>query len=390
MVEGVALDEGRITDGYLPVEHWGAVETRILRRAPSLVGRILEPGEVEKVLPLRLCAAPIDHCIQNLTHRFPDGPTWYAITDASDANAMVARFEDFQCIVVSQAFHVTASLLFVRLLAWPPLREFVRTGAEPPEPTSPPSRGRVEAVVQLLAEDGEFDGEARELTAAFCYLLLYLLTAHEVGHLALGHLDLCENGQMVEVDSNLAEKAQSRAMEWDADGFAIAATQWLVGSDFREVGAWSHLLSDNPANLRVVCTTAYVLFTLMDALSLQDRPPETRTHPRPLVRAGLAALTLTRLMHGWGAVDGSEVISTMRQVSRSVELAILKTAGGVMEASLANELSIALEAEIDSLGPIYAALISQLNRSRLDGLLWAEALQSVYPLATESDGLDRP
>ena len=389
MGECVALDEGRITTGYLPVEHWGAVETRILRRAPSLVGRILEPNEIEDLLSLRLCAAPIDHCIRNLTHRFRDGPTWYAITDAPYANAVVARFENFQCIVVSQAFHVTASLLFVRLLAWPPLREFVRNGAEPPEPTSPPSRGRVEAVVQLLADDGEFDGEARELTAAFCYLLLYLLTAHEIGHLALGHLDLCDNGQMVEVDSNPAEKAQSRAMEWDADGFAIAATQWLAGSEFREVGSWPQLLSDNSANLRVVCTTAYVLFTLMDALSPQDRPTETRTHPRPLVRAGLAAHTLTRLVHVWGAVDGSEVISTMRQVSRSIEFAILETAGGVMEAPLANELGIALGVEIDSLGPIYNALIPQLDRSRLDGVFWAKALQSVYPLAAGSDGLER-
>jgi len=218
--------------------------------------------------------------------------------------------------------------------------------------------------------------DARRRTAAICFLLLYFLTAHEIGHLALGHLDRKAEGSMDEVSDNGESKIASRAMEWDADSFAMNATVYLTGSEFRQQEVWRDMLPDTEASLRLLSVMTYVLFTLMDSMGPQDRPAEDRTHPRPLVRVGLATFNLAAVMSGFGSVDGSVVMDTNRAAIRAVEIALHELAGGVMERALATQLGEELDVEAERLvATLGGELWTQLDRSRLNDLYFARALQ---------------
>ena len=370
-----------LVENYLPPERLGAVEAMLVKGASSLVAPIYSAAEVDAELSLRLCAVPVEHCIRNITRHFPDGPTYFAISHSTSVNAVIGRFADYQCVVVAQGVHVRATTLLASLLAHEPLREFLRSGREPQEPAFEPTRSRGEALARLYEDDGNISDEVRSLTASCAYLLLYLLTAHEIGHLALGHLSKSHSGAMDEVSEAVESQAESRAQEWDADGFAFAGTLYLIGSEFREQPVWRDLLLDAPTNLRVLSFAAYVLFTMMDGAGPQDRDPERRTHPRPLVRVGLATLTLMAVMDRFGSVTAEDVLATSRAAVRACEIALHNLGGGVMEPQLADRLGEELEGEIDRLTPILGELWPLLDRSRLDGLFWARGLKARPTLA---------
>lgn len=366
-----------VTDTYLPPEHLGAVEARLLQDGGSLVGPIYSADEINTSLPLRLCASPIDASIRFLTARYPDGPTYFAITNANAVNAMIARFEGFQCIVVAQGVHIRASVLLASLLAHEPLRAFLDGGQAPAEPTSEPLRSREEALVHLIEEQAfPIDDEVRSLTASLTFFLLYVLTAHELGHLALGHLHARSSGKMEEEGPGEESPAESRALEWDADGFALAGALYLTGSEFRTRPGWRDLLKDEEAGFRLVSVVAYVLFTLMDSMGPQDRPREERTHPRPLVRMGLATLTLMMLMEQSGSVSGQQMLEQSRAAIRAVEITLHELGGGVMEPALAQHLGDELDKEVQQLASVLDELWPKLDRSRLDGLYWARGLKA--------------
>lgn len=369
------LPEPSITDHYLPSHRLGAVEALLLKKGGSLLAPIYTADEIEASTALQLCASPIDFCIRNLTHRFPDGPTYFAITKASAVNAMIARFPGFQCVVIAQGVHIRTSVLLVSLLTHAPLQNFIQGGVEPDEPVTAPTRSREEALNHLSEHAGQITDQTRSLTASLMFLLLYLLTAHEIGHLALGHLDRRSDGNMDEVEEVNESKAESRAQEWDADGFAFAATLYLTGSEFRLLPVWRDLIPDTHAALRVISVVAYALFTVMDSMGPQDRLPEQRTHPRPLVRVGLATLTLTALMHDFGSVTGDVVMDTSQAAIRAVEITLHDLAGGVMERDLATQLGDELESEMHRLISVLRDdLWPLLDRSRLSDLYWARGL----------------
>src|SRR5690606_38574797 len=106
---------------------------------------------------LRLAASPIDQCIRNLTYRFPDYPTYFAISDAKILNAAIGRFSSFQCIVVTWEFYLRASKLWNSLLADQGLLAFLRDGVDSPEPTLDPVNNRTDAISSLINNEVPHD-----------------------------------------------------------------------------------------------------------------------------------------------------------------------------------------------------------------------------------------
>ena len=367
---------GKITDSYLPGDLHGRVEAAILACTPALAAPFIPPEEVEAELGLRLACAPIADCIGNLTARFPDGPTYFVIVRASAPTAMVAAFGDFQCLVFADALHIYFSILMSELLESKPLCAFLQDGDEPHDDEAESTLTRAEALQALLGRTGKTSPEAASRTATIGYFLMYFLAAHELGHHALGHLGDTHrtHGRMGEADTDTAidKLVESRALEWEADGFGAMAAVWQALA-LREQGhaAWSEQIKDQPACVRVFMTGAYVLFSIMDLASPSTRPPESRTHPAPMVRVGLAALMLTVALEVLGIIPGDVVQEETRRSIKAVEVALNTTAGGMMDRAEAEAVGNEAFAAVD---PLYAALTAvkpDFDRSRLQGYIWA-------------------
>lgn len=375
----------KITDCYLPERHLAEIETVLAGRSDSWCAPLFGAEEMEGEDWLRRIASPIDHCIRNLTAQYAEPPTYFVLSRGSAVNAFIGRRSGFQCIVVTEALCRRADALFSGLLADAGLVNFLRNGSEPVEPDIEPTRERSDALARLV-EFQTSDIARTALRAQLFYLLMYALTAHELGHLALGHLDREPDANLdeaapVQADSRLA----SRAREWDADRYAVGAALYLLGSDFANEPLFRSLITDGHAALRVLFVVIYVSFIVMDEASPQDRPAEERTHPRPLVRVGLAGVAATLFLELQGQVGPGETLEVARRALRSVEIAIWRLAGGVMDASLATKLTTELEGELSRLSEALNELLPSLNRKRLEGNGWAVLLNEPVPAFPSDD-----
>jgi hypothetical protein len=372
--------EPKITDTYLPKHCFAEVEGVLARYGGSMSVGLIDADAVEREVGLKLAASPIDHCVRNLTHGFPDNPTYFALSEALSLNAVIGRFSNFQCVIITWEFYKRATIFWNSLLVDKGLVNFLKSGSDPDEPDILPVKNRGEALAELLSNDISND-ETALLGIPLNYLFMYILASHEVGHLALGHLHRSANAYIDEMGPTKSElRISSRAREWDADGFALGATLYLTGSDFAKEPFVKDLLVSKEANLRIVFVVAYALFILLDEASPQDRPLEERTHPRPLVRVGLASLAVSRLLHMLGAMDASEALDTARRAIRAVEIAVLHLAGGVMEPSLAKNLTAELAAEADRLSASFNDQLETLDRSRIGHYAWAGPLSQPMPI----------
>lgn len=371
---------GKITDSYLPADLHGRVEGAILACSPRLAAPFIPAEEVEGQLSLRLAGAPIADCIGNLTARFPDGPTYFVIVRSPAPTAMVAAFGDFQCLVFAEALHVYFSNLTSALLEWDPLRHFLQDGAEPQDDGAESMVSRAGALMALLGRAQAPPPEVLSWAATIGYFLMYFLTAHELGHLALGHLGHTKlsHGRMSETEKDevVDDLAQSRALEWEADGFAAMAAVWQALA-LRERGhaTWAEHMKDHRACVRILMTGAYALFSVMDLASPASKAPALRTHPAPMVRVGLTALMLTVAIELLGILPGEEVQEETRRSIKAVEIALNKTAGGMMDRTEAEAVG---EEAFKAVDPLYAALTllkPELDRSRLQGFIWARPFE---------------
>ncbi|RZJ45582.1 MAG: hypothetical protein EON87_07170 [Brevundimonas sp.] len=371
--------EGTVTSNYLPVHLYSAVETLIQRKAVRLAGPIVDPADIDARMSLRLCAAPVATCVGSFTERFPDGPTYFALVDSPSPTAMIGRFTGFQCVVVSLALHDRLARMATVLLGWQPLRDYLLQGTPPPTESGSSTRSRLEAIDEVYAAAGPLTAETGPLFSLIGFLGMYFIAAHEVGHLALGHLDSAQfdEGFIEEIsDAVLAgnAKAASRAMEWDADVFAGAGTVWWTG--FPQVREdWAAVLPDKLAGLRAFLVTAYFLFTVMDHANPATKAPEDRTHPAPLVRATLMAVGLAAVLGGLGGISVEEALEESRAAIRATEIALHEVAGGMMEAQQAQALQIEFEKVGDEVSASLKGIAGGLNRDRLDFLFWAAGMK---------------
>lgn len=372
------LNEDRLTDTYLPNDRYGAVEALIMKEAPAFAGPFLEPQDIEEFLPLRLIGAPIDGCIRNLTHDFPDGPTYWVLIRTAVPNAMIAKFGTFQCVVIGMALPLAVVGLATNLLRWEPLRRYLLEGVSPPAEQAPVRVTRSEAVQRLIDRAAAWDDETGALASTLNFMTLYLLTAHELGHLALGHLDRTGvRGGFIEespaAGTDLIEARESRALEWDADIFAAAATIWWTGvPGVRE--DWKDVLTDKPAGLRLFFVGAYVFFSVMDRVSKSSTPDPLRTHPAPMVRITLMIMGAAQVLQALGGFTADEAQNEARAAIRAVEIALNELEGGMMDRTEAAALQEALDISVEECTTTLASLIPGLSRHRLSGLFWAGSL----------------
>lgn len=372
------LKTERLTDTYLPKGRYAAVEALILNDAPAFAGPFLDPDEIEASLPLRLIGVPIDGCIRNLTHNFPDGPTYWVLISTAVPNAMIAKFSTFQCIVIGMPLPLAVIQLATNLLRWEPLRRYLLEGVAPPKEQAPMRVTRAEAVDRLIHRPAAWDDETGALASTLNFLTLYLLTSHELGHLALGHLDRAgAKGGFIEESpagaADLKAARESRALEWDADIFAAAATIWWTGAPpVRE--DWKEVLTDKPAGLRLFFVGAYVFFSVMDRISASSTPDLLRTHPRPLVRITLLMAGAAHVLQALGGFTADEAQEEARAAIRAVEIALNELEGGMMSSQEATTLQQSLDVAVEEGTTTLAKLIPELSRHRLSGLFWASSL----------------
>jgi hypothetical protein len=298
------------------------------------------------------------------------------VVDSAATNAAIARFQGFQCIIIALGLPAKVMKMLRQMCSNENLRDYIHSNRLLSEPDGDSIRTRDEAVRYLLDTDIVDRGQvATELAVQINYLALYWLTAHEIGHFALGHKPIHTTYFMDETNADPSLLSQRRAFEWDADTFALLGTLYLTLTDFKDSRLMSGLLTDPSTSLRVVAIAAYCIFTVMDASSPQDKPPHERTHPRPLVRMGLVTFKATAMMQMLRWMWLEEGMESMRQTNRAFEVALFELAGGVMEAPLAERLTDELGGEFDELHELFQAISPALDRSRLKGLAWAEFLK---------------
>ncbi|MBY2941865.1 hypothetical protein HF264_19555 [Rhizobium leguminosarum] len=365
-----------ITDFYLPPEHLSKIESLLLRESPSMAGHLYTAQEVEAT-DLRYIAVPVDQSIGSITRKFPDGPTYFVFTAAKVANAAIARFQGFQCIVITASLPFRVVHVLRHFTSNQNLCNYIRFGTAVSEPVGEALRTREEAVEHLYETDMPNSSDEQAILAyQLNHLVVYLITAHEIGHFALGHRQIHTAHFMDETDrkTDPVALALKRALEWDADSFAFAATVYLALSDFRKEPMVASLLTDPQTSLRAVALAAYCFFSVMDSSKNQDIAVEERTHPRPLVRMGLVTFKLAAMMQplGWMMLEDS--LAIMAETNRAFEVTLFEIAGGVMEKELAERLTTELDAEFDQLLSILDKTTSGLDRSRLSDLAWAKFL----------------
>ena len=364
-----------LTSHYLPPDLRYRVETQILAKCPPLVGRLIDAEEIDIDEQLQRAAVPVDQCIRNLTHRFPDGPTYFQFVRAQAPTAMVQVFRDFQCLVFSEATYRQVTTALGALFEWTPLEAFVRFGVEPEDGNEASLCSRREAVQALLetAEPPSLGAQVWAVTIG--NLILHFLAGHELGHFALGHVRAGESGQsyLTEVDqARPDDRVASRAMEWEADAFGAAATIWMTGSQRMDTEhPWSTLFPDNQSALRAFVIGAYILSSIMDLTDTTERPSDERTHPAPMARVTLMTSALATTINQWGAIDGDTAIAEARASIRAVEIALNMTGGGMMGADEATALEAELRRSAPTLEAALPAVKSGQDRSRLQGYFWA-------------------
>lgn len=373
MTDDRQIELGDLTELYLPQRFWGAVEARILTASPSLVGEIVPPEDINANGLHRAPLAGVDVCARNLTHGLTLGqPFYFCVTRSTAFNAMVAKFGSFYCIVLSEGLYQYLYVAMAALLSHEPLAKFLESGEEPADDLQPALRSRREAWAHILARSSSLTSDRSFGLASVPTLLgMYFLTAHEIGHVVLGHLSSNRDSHAVEEGSSLsADHAMSRTLERDADAFAAAATVWYTGAE--EVrDRWRSVLNDKQAGLRLLFTASYVLFSIMDLHSDSEDIIQQSTHPAPMVRISSMGMLLSGVMACWGAYTLDEVWEAGRQCVRAVEIATMALGQGMMTASEAAALQQEAERAIQSHFRNMAHAWEKLDRNQLDAYFWA-------------------
>lgn len=362
---------------YLPEQCYGLIETYLQRSGGSLIAPILSEVDVQADRAHNIWANSVDVCIRNITHRFPDGPTYFCLVGSKVPTAMIIKFAYLQCIVISSALPDAVLGLALKMCTSSALRDYIDSGTKPGEARPPFPRSRKEALEYVFQTDRDISHSVQEATLVL-YISAYFLSAHELGHLALGHLEKLGSTKAAIIENepiDTSDPVLSRTMEWDADIFAGAATNWYIGQ-LGPLGdpGWGKIFSSAEKNLRIFSITAYSLFTIMDLVVPEATDQAKRTHPAPLVRVGLMNAALAVVIGNWGVLSRDQVLDEAREAIRCFEIALHEIGGGNMSRPEAEALQRQAEADLEEVGATFQRIEEQLDRSRLSDLFFARWL----------------
>jgi len=363
---------------YLEPGHWGAVEAKIWKQNKALAAPIIPVEELTEVA-ISTCMFALARALGDLTHELElDRPIYWCVTRAKVVNAMIAgyRCPDMYCVVISEGMINTVFYFTAAMMASEQLSAYLADGSPPVELQQPSARPRRDAW-KKIADEADENHSRDSVSRAFpiSFLAMYFLMAHEVGHMAGGHLPLFANGFAVEAngESN-SGKAENRALERDADGLAAGATVWLMGNEvFRE--DWKDILKDRDAAFRYFFVTAYILFSIMDLFGPEDPFGEERTHPPAMVRIATMSYFLAGAFSQLGVFGFDEILDIGRAAIAAVEIAVMDLGGGMMEHDEAHRLHAEVGKHLEEHATEWKGLEARLDRRHLDKYYWSRALR---------------
>lgn len=349
------------------------METYIVRRRPSFSGPILAIDALTEFPLQSVTNWTIAMCVRSLTERFEEKPFYICVSASRAVNAVMADLGDFHCMILGERLCSLVVQLIGGLGTSAHLQRYLATGAAPPEPDGPSTCSRDEALDHVLRLTLDFDEPFGAAVTPLTMLAMYFLAAHEVGHVALGHLEsrLVADGLISEGQGEAGEVlAQSRALEWDADSFAAAATVWFTGAS-PQIPELALFFPTMASGLRHFVVAAYAFFSAMDLLETSEKGPSERTHPPPLVRVTLAMTILAQSCQRWGRMGADEVHEIATAAIRATEIALYELGGATMSPAVAQSLQTLAGATLEELGPLLMSLHPTLNRHRLENYFWA-------------------
>jgi hypothetical protein len=353
----------------VPVDRLAALESYILKHAPDLAGPMLTNDDITSGGLNSLCVGTISHCLGNLSHEWDPGDVpWLAIVETDKINAMIARVDGEVYVVVSTALYAAVGMSVHAVLLDPQFVEFIRDGAIPVDDVTDLAKDRRAAIATLLERAVTDRCPAPDLHAAITTLACYFLAAHEMGHLAQGHLERDgAPGFAVEADqADVENRAESRCLEWNADVFAAIATTYLTGSE-----SWRPVFSNPAFSLRCFVAATYLLFSFMDLSNDNARDRSVRTHPEPMVRVGVMSMALTSALGFGGRMTQEEALEIMQATIRALEIAIGRIGGGMLDEDRRNKVIADAFATLDEIGAVWPELKAKLNTERTKPYMWA-------------------
>lgn len=376
MVHDVRLET--ITRHYLPERHWGAVESKILQQNRALAAPIVATERLQEVAVSPSLLA-LSAAIGNLTHQLElDRPIYWCVTRARVVNAMIAAYHspDIYCVVIAEGALNTILNFCAAIMASDALFQFVSQGTDPVDEMRPPERSRREAWVKIDAQaDSRVTDVGVERSFPLTFIASHFLMAHEIGHLAGGHLPLYAGAFTAEAEgSGGPNLAESRTLERDADALAAAATTYLLGNP-GFAASWRGIFGDREAALRYFLTTTYIFYSVMDLFGPEDPFGEERTHPPALVRVGVTVTMLSLLLDNFGGFTKEEAWELARRSVRAVEIAVMELGGGMMTPEEVAVLDAEVERNLKEHHDVWPALSEKLDRRHLEKYWWSQGLR---------------
>lgn len=367
---------------YLPTQHYGAVEYRILCQNPSLAAPILAPNELSSEA-FASALWGLTEALGNLTHQLDlDRQVYWCVTRSPSVNAMVARYSDpdLYCVVIGIGAINAITWFSLAAMESDALALFLSEDIDPVDSMAAPGCSRREAWRQLA---GKVEGTRLTSTVAraapLMFLACHFLMAHEVCHIAGGHLALY-NGAFTAEDGgrNGLERAVSRTLERDADALAASATLYLLlHPDFLD--QWAKVFVGYDANwnasLRQFFTASYVLFSIMDLLGPDDAIGQDRTHPPALVRISTMSIMLAFNLEAFGEISAEEAFGVARRALQAVEIAVFDLAGGIMAEDEALALQSEVQRGLEEHSATWRSMGSFLDRRHLLHYAWSVPLR---------------
>lgn len=363
---------------YLPIHHWGPVESKILTQNRALAAPIIPADELmDATISSGLLA--LSEAIGNLTHQLElDRPVYWCVSRAKVVNAMIAgyRSPDMYVVVVGEGMLNAVFYFCAAIMTSEPLARFLAENVDPVDEMKSAERSRREAWAKISDEaDDRSTRESVGRAFPIHFLAMHFLMAHEVAHLAGGHLPLFAGAFTAEADgTGRPDKAENRALERDADALAAGATMYLLGNPEFAL-SWSDYLTDREAGLRYFLTTAYVLYSVMDLFGPEDPFAEERTHPPAMVRVSTTTTMLARLLDQYGGFKKDESWEIGRRAVRAVEIAVMELGGGMMAPDEAERLEAVAQQNLIEHAQLWPGLKARMDRRHLEKYWWSQPLR---------------
>lgn len=365
-----------LNEVYLPPDRQGLVETYIRVRRPKFVGRILAIDELAEFPLQKICYGIIASCTKSMTVGFTDKPFYFCVSGSHASNAIIVDLGPLHCMIIGEELCSFLVQLVGGIAVSTSLQRFLREGVDPEEPDIELPRTRTEALAHLLehAADAPGDASGGQL-AILSSLTMYFLACHEIGHVALGHLEsrLMPDSLAMELHAGIGETPkESRALEWDADCFAGAATLWYTGAS-PQLPELAEFFPDYESGLRYVFVAAYAFFTALDLQDDKTASEDERSHPAPLVRIMMMAFVVSAMAQNWGNTTADAVMEIVGRSIRAFEIALQEIGGGCMQPEESIALDAAFQRQMGEAVATFERIKPTLNRARLANYFWAGA-----------------